>query len=392
MAVFSTILVHSGKDNTEDGSALAVCEKLITDAGLTSRRGRVLTTDNWYTSVALATLLFEKYGWTLVGTIVPTDKGQREKYDIPFSKLSKGAKDQLERGWFREAVIEMKTRTGKKYYIQCTTWKDKKQVCFLSSNRVGSSAGKDITVLRGSKGTKKKRRFAGTIAQKDYAAMFAAVDRSDRDSADYSCTIASHRFYLRILAWALDRVLHMCYVVLCFEVMAPGSVLPMLVIWKIYTSKNGGRRKFQIQIGLDLMTYAISKVWDGKSERPDWMRQDSFVPCGCKKCYFCLNGHTTGIAHKAKKQKVKVVEVRTGLVTWTEQCTTKRVNLNRGCSYCRQCYRNLEGATDKKGNLLDRDQTVKEYKMSTMGCPQPGCDEHICKKCWAKGYDRHKTE
>ena len=51
-----------------------------------------------------------------------------------------------------------------------------------------------------------------------------------------------------------------------------------------------------------------------------------------------------------------------------------------------QCNRNLEGATDKKGNLLDRDQKVAKCKTSTMGCPQPGCDEHICKKCWAKGY------
>ena len=59
-AVLSTVLVYPGKDNTEDGSALAVCQQLITEAGLTSQRGRVLTTDNWYTSVALATLLFEK--------------------------------------------------------------------------------------------------------------------------------------------------------------------------------------------------------------------------------------------------------------------------------------------------------------------------------------------
>ena len=74
-----------------------------------------------------------------------------------------------DRGWYREAVIEMKTTHGKSYYIQCTTWRDKKQVCFLSSNRTGSSAGKNIIVSRGRKGTKDKEQIAGTIAQQDHA-------------------------------------------------------------------------------------------------------------------------------------------------------------------------------------------------------------------------------
>ena len=70
----------------------------------------------------------------------------------------------------------MKTKTGKIYYIQCTTWHDKKQVCFLSSNRVGSSASLDILVRRGKKGSQQKDIFAGTISQDDYAEMFNAVD------------------------------------------------------------------------------------------------------------------------------------------------------------------------------------------------------------------------
>ena len=36
--------------------------------------------------------MFKKYGWTIVGTIVPTDKKSREDEDIPFLKLSNGAK------------------------------------------------------------------------------------------------------------------------------------------------------------------------------------------------------------------------------------------------------------------------------------------------------------
>ena len=69
-------------------------------------------TDNWNTSVKLAQHLFEKYGWTFCGTIVSTDKKSRQDLDIPFLKLSKGARKAVQHGWYREAVIEMKTPTG----------------------------------------------------------------------------------------------------------------------------------------------------------------------------------------------------------------------------------------------------------------------------------------
>ena len=77
LLLFFRFFVYVGKENTEDGSAVAVYEELITTVGLTVERGRVLTTDIWYTSITLATLLFETYGWTLVGTIVPKDKVHR---------------------------------------------------------------------------------------------------------------------------------------------------------------------------------------------------------------------------------------------------------------------------------------------------------------------------
>ena len=81
---------------------------------------------------------FEHYGWTVVGKITPTDKKARADKKIPFLKLSKSTIN-VGRGWYREAVIEMKTATGKTYYNQCTTWRDKKQGFFLSANKVGFS-------------------------------------------------------------------------------------------------------------------------------------------------------------------------------------------------------------------------------------------------------------
>lgn len=116
-------------------------------------------TDNFYTSVALAKYMLVHYGWTIVGTIVPTDKKSREDEDIPFLKLSNGARLGVERGWFREAVLKMETPDRRTYYIQCTTWRDKKQVCFLSTKQIGFSDG--LTVKRHVKGQQLRTDIAG---------------------------------------------------------------------------------------------------------------------------------------------------------------------------------------------------------------------------------------
>jgi hypothetical protein len=60
--------------------------------------------DNYYTTVNLARHMFDRYGWTIIGTVVPTDKKTHVDYDIPFCKLSNGAKNEVKRGWFHEAV------------------------------------------------------------------------------------------------------------------------------------------------------------------------------------------------------------------------------------------------------------------------------------------------
>ena len=51
--------IYVGKEDKErDNSALAVCDQLVTTAGLTGNRGRVLYTDNYYTSMKLAKHMF----------------------------------------------------------------------------------------------------------------------------------------------------------------------------------------------------------------------------------------------------------------------------------------------------------------------------------------------
>jgi hypothetical protein len=276
-AVILAFKVYVGKEDDADGTAVGICNELCVDAGLTESSGRTLYTDNYCTSVKLAKHMFDEYGWTIVGTISPTDKKSRADEDIPFLKLSNGARNGVKRGWFREAVIKLRAKSGKDYYIQCTTWRDKKQVCFLSSNEVGSSIG--LSVLRHVK-------EANASARRDYAKYFNAVDRNDRDSADYSNSIRTNRYYIRIFCWVLDRVVHTCFAVVLYCVdfgIARNE-------WKKYASKNIGRHDFQIDLGIALLNHGIGLDWDG-DKRPDYIRVGELVPCNCKKRYFCINGY-----------------------------------------------------------------------------------------------------
>ena len=43
----------------------------------------------------------------------------------------------MEREWFREEAMEVKKAKGNPYYIQCTTWRDQKEVMFVHTKAVG---------------------------------------------------------------------------------------------------------------------------------------------------------------------------------------------------------------------------------------------------------------
>jgi hypothetical protein len=74
-------------------------------------------------------------------------KNEWASHDLPFHKLSNGACNMIERVWYHEAAIKLRAKNSRHhYYVQCTTWKDKKQVMFLSNNKVVGSVG--LTVSR----------------------------------------------------------------------------------------------------------------------------------------------------------------------------------------------------------------------------------------------------
>ena len=101
----------------------------------------------------------------------------------------------MKRGWFREAVLPRVTATGKKNILfRLPLGEIRSKFVFLSSNGVGSSHG--LKEKQHNKGKRKREEIDGPKAQKDYVQSFNAVDRNDRDSADYSTTIRTVRYYL----------------------------------------------------------------------------------------------------------------------------------------------------------------------------------------------------
>ncbi len=376
-AVLLGFEIYVGLENSSDPSyntATAVVKRLIEDANLNSSRGRILYTDNWYTSIMLAKTLFEQYGWRFCGTQVATEKKARSKLDLPFNKLSKGALKEVHRGWFREAAVEMKMSNAKTYWIQCSTWKDKKQVTFVHTNNIGASS--NLTVKRHVRGKKQRCTLQAPAAQKDYALHFNAVDRNDRDSSDYTTSIRTNRWYLRLFFWVLDRVVHVLFVIVC--VLAKSNIGPKR--WCRFLTKNGGRRKFQIELGLDLLNYAIRQDWEDHTEKkPLWMRRAPLIPCDCKLCYFCLEKMTNGIHHKPKTQVV--IHHSDGIKTQTSSCTAERIKIRNRNSRCSMCYR-------KQDTSLTSKEKKENCNTSRMGCPS--CNEVVCDKCWKEGYDMHK--
>ena len=51
------------------------------------------------------------------------------------------------------------------------------------------------------------------------------------------------------------------------------------------------------------MSKAIEENWKNEeADRHYLMVQTTFVPCDCKKCYFCANRHASVICHPVEKK------------------------------------------------------------------------------------------
>ncbi len=52
--------------------------------------------------------------------------------------------------------------------------------------------------------------------QQDYAVNFNSVDCNDQDRSDYTTSIQTNRWYLRVFFWVLDHIVHVVFVVVCY--------------------------------------------------------------------------------------------------------------------------------------------------------------------------------
>ncbi len=68
--------------------------------------------------------------------------------------------------------------------------------------------------------------------------------------------------------------------------------------WAKYLKKQGGYI-FQIDLGIAIVNYALSKAWPNvEGPPPAWICQSNYVPCECVVCFLCEHGLISGIAHK----------------------------------------------------------------------------------------------
>jgi hypothetical protein len=114
--------VYTGKENT-DGSPKAVIERLMLMAGVTfvvRGKGRVLYTDNFYTSMEVMQHVFERFGVLMVGTFALTKNKSGTAATFPFHRLSKSCMDKTAHRLMRGAKKCIYKGSKLLYKVQAT--------------------------------------------------------------------------------------------------------------------------------------------------------------------------------------------------------------------------------------------------------------------------------
>ena len=154
------------------------------------------------------------------------------------------------------------------------------------------------------------------------------------------------------------------------------------------------------------------------SQRPKWMRQGTFKPCSCQKCFFCEYNLTTGTgppkapprsprtpsksAQSTSSAASSVSSVFTSssshthmrhkgrMVPLAPDHSKARMTIHDNVLNCVVCMR--EGRKRKKQMKEGDDEAgVKLMHVSRKGCPHLSCSMHsVCGEHWEK-YDHGKT-
>ena len=365
--------VYTGKENDSETAAEIIDRLLEQDPNfLNNSNGRVLYTDNYYTSEELMELIFDKYGILLVGTVSLSKKKSRSADDYPFHKLSGGAKKLTNRGWIRWAQKERTGRGGNTLYIvQATTWMDRKQVGILHNHKVGPPG--EFRTMRYDREARERVPVDSHEIIPDYIQKMRGVDRIDRSMGDYTISMKGNRWYLRIFYYCADAVLA-CMRIVTHMVVEQSSNKDDP--WAKYLKGSKGNFKWMMDTGLSLMEKGILMDWaDLKSHRPAWMRQAAFKPCSCKRCFFCKNNLTGpyGPPSSSSPRKRRHQEE-------AKDHVTNRVKIFPNPRDCGECIAKQK-VRKPKGVSNDGAYINKSF----LGCPHPNCENHpICKECWSR--------
>ena len=195
-------------------SATIVVKRLIDMCGAGKQYGRILFTDNFYTSLQLMIVLWISFKMFSVETFRITKKKARTIADFPFHKVSNGAFKKVNRGLMREEDRGIYKNGRLLFNVQATVWKDRKQVGFLHNHKVTKS----VSTHTVSRLYQAKRRCIQVIApfiQPIYAKYYSGVDILDRGISDWTCTVLTaryvNRFFLGMGCSDPLIILYCCY-------------------------------------------------------------------------------------------------------------------------------------------------------------------------------------
>jgi hypothetical protein len=218
---------------------------------------------------------------------------------------------------------------------------------------------------------KKRKSISSHEVTTDYSYNMSGGDQKDHDTADWTVSLKSNRFYLRIFYWLFDGVLHAMYSII--KVIACNKDHP----WHQYSSKPLGRYKFQMDLENKLISRGIGMDWSDvrdSDKKPVYMRKQDYVPCACKACFFCKNGLTHGVDHKKKGKRRSQSE--------RGECPTKRAQVSTSARRCFLCYKNQRALNP----TMTGKEIEKLCKQTRLGCT--ACAVQVCDACW-NVYEHH---
>ena len=377
--------VYTGASTTEDGSVVGIVRRLFENANFEgTAAGRVLYTDNFYTSLALMQFVWLSYSMFLVGTYRVSKKKSRTGDDFPFHKISPAALKHKPRGWMRRAVRKFGSNFGN-MTAQALVWKDKKQVAILSNWLVQPATAAD-SVLRYVKGATQKAVVLAHAVVLDYIQHMGAVDRCDRDTADWGIHCHTHRWYMCVVFWLFSKA--MCNMFLIAKYHCDNGNEN----WQWMRKRT--RQQFQCAVAQAIATCALEMEW-GSTEaeraarpKPSWMRQQATLPCACGTCFFCKQGITNGVTHWGGHARTAAVSTAaaSAVAETKKRKRSRKEEVDRNhakhkkpkalvpkADACQICYHTSTAASWK--------QRKKQAVRTRQGCV--GCGNVlVCEECW----------